>query len=304
MADKKRKIFKIFSVVISVIISIVLALSFIATTLIGVSREYFISDEFNDMIDNTDLATLKFVYNGEKITLDKFVKNYVTENIEEYIKNNPLSNFTNILFPLADSITDFAVDKALSSEFINTTVKTEVHSIIDYFLYSDVREAKERIKNGVTLENNVKLNPDNAPTFEERVSAEVKIAVFKYIEEETGKSCDEIIVLLSEKTVSDLKTISFVLFALLLIVSIPIFPSIFLFLEFAFIGFKGQIYSCIVDFKEYFAGNEDLISYELIKPLTDAYRPYADRAYDIGMIFIALYVVSLIIMYLVKKKKK
>ena len=155
------------------ILSIALALSLVTTTLIGVGRDYFTSEQFDSAIDNTDLATMKFVYNGEKITLEKFVKDYVTEKIEDYIKNNPLSNFTNLLFPLADSITDFAVDKALSSEFINTTVKTEVHSIIDYFLYSDAQEAKERIKNGVTLaigggqtsrvwalENAIHNNPD------------------------------------------------------------------------------------------------------------------------------------------------
>lgn len=304
MTNKKRKILKVISAVLSVALSITLALCLVTTTLLSVGRDYLTSQEFNSMIDSTDLATMKFTYNGEKITLEKFVKDYVTEKIEDYIRNNPLSNYTNFLFPLFDSITDFTVDKALSSEYINTTVKGEVHSIIDYFLHSNVNEAKERIENGITLENNVALNPDNAPTYEERIKAEVKIAVFKYIEEETGKSCDEIIVLLSEKNISNLKTISLVLFALLLIVSIPTFPSTFLFLDFVFIGFKGQIYSCIVDFKEHFAGNEDLISYELIKPLTDAYTPYADRAYNIGMIFSALYVVSLIIMYVIKKKKQ
>ena len=304
MTNKKRKILKVISAVLSVVLSVALALSLVTTTLLSVGRDYLTSQEFNSMIDSTDLATMKFTYNGEKITLEKFVKDYVTEKIEDYIKNNPLSNYTNFLFPIFDSITDFTVDKALSSEYINTTIKGEVHSIIDYFLHSNVKEAKERIKNGITLENNVALNTDNAPTYEERIKAEVKIAVFKYIEEETGKSCDEIIVLLSEKNISNLKTISLVLFALLLIASIPIFPSAFLFLDFVFIGFKGQIYSCIVDFKEHFAGNEDLISYELIKPLTDAYMPYADRAYNIGMIFSALYVVSLIIMYVIKKKKQ
>lgn len=304
MAGKKQKIIKVISAVLSVVLSIVLALSFVTTTLLSVGRDYFTSQEFNSMIDNTNLATMKFVYNGEKITLEKFVKDYVTEKIEDHIKNNPLSNYTNFLFPLFDSITDFTVDKALSSEFINTTVKGEVHSIIDYFLHSNVNDAKDRIKNGITLENNVALNPDNAPTYEERIKAEVKIAVFKYIEEETGKSCDEIIVLLSEDNISKLKTISFVLFALLLIVSIPTFPSVFLFLSLMLINYKVQTYSSINDFKEYFAGKEDLISYELIKPLIDAYMPYADRAQTIGIVCFALFVISLVVMYFIKKKKQ
>jgi hypothetical protein len=195
MSMKSKKTIKIISIILSVVLSVALSLSLVATTLISVGRDYFTSQEFDYMVDSTDLATMKFVYNGEKITLEKFVKKYVTEKIEDHIKNNPLSNYTDFLFPIFDSITDFTVDKALSSEFINTTVKGEVHSIIDYFLYSDVDEANERIKNGITLENNVALNPENATTYEDRIKAEVKLAVFKYIEEESGKSCDEIIVL-------------------------------------------------------------------------------------------------------------
>ena len=304
MTNKKQKIFKVISVVLSAVLSIALALSLVTTTLLSVGRDYFTSQEFNSMIDSTDLASMKFTYNGEKITLEKFVKDYVTEKIEDHIQNNPLSNYTNFLFPLFDSITDFTVDKALSSEYINSTVKGEIHSIIDYFLHSNVNDAKDRIKNGITLENNVALNPDNAPTYEERIKAEVKLAVFKYIEEESGKSCDEIIVLLSEKNISNLKTISFVLFALLILVSIPSFPSIFIFLSLMLINYKAQIYSSINEFKEYFAGKEDLISYELIKPLTDAYVPYADRAQTIGIICFALFVTSLVVMCFIKKKKQ
>lgn len=304
MTNKKQKIFKVISVVLSVALSVALALSLVTTTLLSVGRDYFTSQEFNSMIDSTDLATMKFTYNGEKITLEKFVKDYVTEKIEDYIKNNPLSNYTNFLFPIFDSITDFTVDKVLSSDYINTTVKGEIHSIINYFLHSNVDEAKDRIKNGITLENNVSLNPDNATTYEERIKAEVKIAVFKYIEEETGKSCDEIIVLLSEKNISNLKIISFLLFALLLIVSIPTFPGIFLFASLMLINYKAQIYSTVNDFKEHFAGNEDLISYEFIKPLADAYMSYADCAQTIGMICLALFVISLVVMYFIKKKKQ
>lgn len=301
---KNSKIIRIVSIILSVVLSVALSFSLVATTLISVGRDYFASQEFDYMVDNTDLATMKFIYNGEKITLEKFVKNYVTEKIEDHIKNNPLSDYTNFLFPIFDSITDFTVDKALSSEFINTTVKGEVHSIIDYFIYSDVNEAKERIENGITLENNVALNPENATTYEERIKAEVKLAVFKYIEEESGKSCDEIIVLMSEKNISKLKTISFVLFALLLIVSIPSFPSVFLFTSLSMIIYKIQINSYINDLKGHFAGNEDLISYEFIKPLTDAYMPYADKAQTIGIICFVLFAISVAVMCFIKKNKK
>ncbi len=301
---KKPNIIKIISIILSIVLSVALSFTLVTTTLISVGRDYFASQEFDYMVDNTDLATMKFVYNGEKITLEKFVKNYVTEKIENHIQNNPLSDYTDFLFPIFDSITDFTVDKALSSEFIDTTVKTEVHSIIDYFLYSNVNEAKERIENGITLENNVSLNPENATTYEERIKAEVKLAVFKYIEEESGKSCDEIIVLLSEDNISKLKTISVILFALLLIVSIPTFPSSFIFVALSMIIYKIQITSYISNFKERFAGNEDLISYEFIKPLTDIYVTYGDQAQTIGLVCLVLFIVSLVAIYFIKKKNK
>ena len=304
MTNKKQKIFKVISVVLSAVLSIALALSLVITTFLSVGRDYLTSQEFNSMIDSTDLATMKFTYNDEKITLEKFVKDYVTEKIEDHIKNNPLSNYTNFLFPLFDSITDFTVDKALSSEYINSTVKGEIHSIIDYFLHSNVNDAKDRIKSGITLEDNVALNPDNAPTYEERIKAEVKLAVFKYIEEESGKSCDEIIVLLSENNISKLKTISVVLFALLLIASIPTFPSVFLFVSIMLISYRMQVYSFINDFKTRFAGDEYLISFKLIKPIADVYATYVDNAQTIGIICLVLFIASFVAMYFIKKKKQ
>ena len=300
---KNAKIIKIISVILSVVLSVALAISLASATLISVARDYFSSQEFDSMVYNTDLSTMKFLYNGEKMTLEKFVKDYVTEKIENHIQNNPLSNFTDFLFPIFDSITDFTVDKALSSEFIDTTVKGEVSSIIDYFLYSDADEAKDRIKNGVTLDNNVALNPENTDNYEDRIKAEVKLAVFKYIEEESGKSCDEIIVLMSKDNISSLKTISFVLFALLLIVSIPIFPGNFIAVALSMFIFNGQLNSFVNGLKSSFAGNEDLISYQFIKPLTEAYTPYADRAQSIGIILLVISVAAFVVIYFMKKKK-
>ena len=304
MTNNTKKIIKVISAIISVVLSIALSFSLVTVTLLSAGRDYFTSQEFDYMIDNTDLATMKFTYNGEKMTLEQYVKDYVTEKIEDHIKNNPLHNYTDFLFPIFDSITDFTVDKALSSDFIDTTVKSEVHSIIDYFLHSNVNDAKERIENGITLENNVALNPDNATTYEDRIKAEVKLAVFKYIEEESGKSCDEIIVLLSEDNISKFKTISVVLFVLLLIASIPTFPGIILFVSVMLISYRMQIYSFINDLKARFAGNEDLISFKVIKPLADSYAIYADKAQTIGIICLVLFIASLVVMYLIKRAKK
>ena len=100
MPKKKLKIFKTFSIILSIVLSIALSLSIVTTTLISVGRDYFTSADFNSMIDSADLATMKFIYNSEKITLEKFVKDFVTEKIEKLDKSkltNVTKNFEDIL---------------------------------------------------------------------------------------------------------------------------------------------------------------------------------------------------------------
>lgn len=301
---KKRIIIRVISILLSVILSFALGASIVSLTVLSVGRAYLTSAEFNSTIDNTDLGSMKFIHNGEKITLEKYVKDYVAENIEEQITDNPLSNLTNIFNPLVDSITDFAVDQVLSSDFVNETVKNEVHSIFDYFLYSDVKEAKQRIKDGVTLEENYKLDPNNAPTFEEKVSAEVKMAVFKYIEEESGISTDYIIILLSEETITTLKILSAVFLVLLAGVSITEFPSIFVYIKFVLLGYTLTLQYIAKDFTEYFKGNEDLISHQLMKPIIDSFGPYGDRAFTLSLVFTAISTILFIAIFIIKRKKK
>ncbi len=255
-----------------------------------------------------DLATLTFIQDNEKITLEKYVKDYVTEKVEEYIKENPFTDLTNLLLPFADSITDFAIDKAFSSKFINTAIKTQIHSIVDYFLYSDTDEAIKRIKNGVTLEDNVALNPDNAPTFEERVSAEVKMAVFKYIEKESGVTCDQIIVLVSEKTVTALKIVTVITAIIAVALFFPVSSLRFFIFSWILEGYRGQMYSIQVDFKEHYDGMHDLASYEFLKPLMDIYFEHTNELIDFEMILflaaVVLTIITLLIQWQRKKKAK
>ncbi len=278
----------------------------VVTTISYDARSYLTSQEFSNQIDSTDLSTLTFMRNGEKVTLEKFVKDYVTENIQDHIKNNLVSGYISFLFPLADSITDYTVDKALTSKYVNSVVKTEVHEIIDYLLYSDVNEAEARINSGVTIYTNPKLDPQNTNSFEERVSAEVKLAVFQYIEEESGKTTDEIIVMLSEKTLESykLKTVSLVLFLLLAVLNISAPVNLLAYFGGIAFAYSGAFAIIQNNFAQYFSGNEDLISYQFIKPLIDLYVPYGEKAIIIGVISIVLFVSIKVIRVIIKKKKR
>ena len=167
-----------------------------------------------------------------------------------------------------------------------------------------MKEAKQRIKDDVSLEENYKLDPDNATNYEDKISAEVKLAVFKYIEEESGMSTDKIIVLLSEDTISKLKIICVLLVLLLFAVSIPEFPMVFICASFILWGFKASVGSLVNDFKALYVGKEDLISNQLLKSLTDNFTPYADRAGNIATICLIVFVILFIVIHFTTKKKE
>lgn len=300
------------------ILSVALLFSLIGTTLIGVGRAYLTSDEFNSQIDNADLPLLTFTQNGEKITIGEYARNFAEEYVEKYIEENTqtpsfslgdfsFSDFADSLGNLfgdeISSITDYAVDVFLNSETIDAAIKTEIHSIINYFLYSDVNEAKLRLENGITLENNPDLNPENATTFKDEISIKIKLFVFEFIEDVTGLRCDEIIILLSEETAVKLKNISIGLAFALIIVNIRTIFNALGYLGAVSLTYGGAITLVQKKFEEFHQGKQDLVSYELLKPLLDTYTTYADRALIYGLLLLALFIIATILVVIIKKKK-
>ncbi len=302
---KYAKPYKIISIILSVIICICIAVSLFCATIISAGKAYLISDKFDAQIESMDLSFLTFVYNGEKVTLDKYVKNYVSKEIENYVRNNPLSDFTNLLYPFAGTITDHAVDQLLSSDYVNKAVKSQVHSIVDYFIVdADVDEAKERIEKGITLETNPEFDSDNAASFEEKVNIEVKKAVFQYIEAESGLTCDQIIILVSFETVDALMTICSVLALLLALINIP-----YLWTALFYFGISANIYSAMLyvlefKFNEKYREMSDLVSYQFLKPIMDAYLPYGEKACLYGTICIVISVAIFVAIKVISNKKE
>ncbi len=306
----------IISAVLSVILSIALLFSLLGATLIGVGRAYLTSDEFNSQIDNTHLPSLTFTQKGEKITLGEYANAFAEKYAEEYIEENTkspsfslgdfsFSDFNNILDnffgDVSSSIVDYAVDKFLNSYTIEKIIKTEIHSIIDYFLYSDVNEAKLRIENSVSLQENPDLNPENANSFAEEMSIKIKLFVFEFIEDITGISTDKIIVLLSEETAIKLKNISIYLAVALLVVNIRRVYNTFAYFSVVLLSYSGAITLLQNKFEEFHKGGQDLVSYQFIKPLMDCYSPYAQKALTLGIILLILFIISIVIAILIKK---
>ncbi len=300
---KYAKPYKIISVVLSVIICIALSVSLFSATIINGAKMYLTSDKFDAQIESTDLAPLIFIYNGEKITLEKFVKDYVSNGIKDHIDNGLLSGITNLLNPFAGQITDFAVDQALSSDTVNKAVKTQVHSIVDYFIAGDVDAAKERIEKGITLETNPELNSNNASTVEEKINIEVKKAVFQYIETESGLTTDQIVILMSFETVNTLMTICEVLAILLMLINAPFVWRAFVYLGVAANVYSAMLYVVVYNFNEKYKEMDDLVSYQFLKPIVDMYPQYGEKASLYGTIILLVAIVIFVAIKIIKKKK-
>ena len=299
-----NKNFKIISVVLSAIISIALIFTSVSAILLSATREYFVSSKFNLQIQNTDLSSLTFIYNGKKITLENYVKEYVNTNIDDHILDKASPYYSDLWFPFADALTDYTVDKVFSSEYINRLVKDEFKDIINYFLHSSVDEAKQRIKDGITLQLNPQLNPDNAKDYEEKISLQVKLAVLQSIEEETGTSCDKIIVIMSEKTASLFRTISIFLGMILFLLNIKNLLNIFIYLAIVFCGCGGVITYLQNSFEAHFEGMKDLITYEFLQPVVNEYTQYAKNGITYGIICIVIFVALTIAFRVIKKNKQ
>ena len=298
-----HKTFKLISVLLSVVISVVLTFTSVATILLSTGREYLNSSEFDTQVENTDLASLTFIHNGKKITLEDYVKDYVNTNIDDIIIDKGGKYYSDIWFPFADALTDYTVDKMFSSEYVNKLVKEEFKGILDYLLQSDVDEAKKRIKDGVTIDKNPQLDPENASKYDEKISAQVKLVVLKYIEEESGMTCDEIIVLLSEKTASAYKTASIILGIILLLLNIKNLLNLFIYLGAVFCGCSGVITYLQNSFEKHFEGMNELITYEFLKPVLNAYIPYAENGITYGIICFVIFIVLTAVLRILKKNK-
>ncbi len=300
---KYEKVYKITSLILSVLLCVALAVSLLGATLISVGREYLSSQKFDAQIERMDLSSLTFSHNGEEITLDKFVKDYLSNNIEGQINDSVLGGIANLLNPFTGQITDFVVDQTLSSAQVNKAVKTQVKGIVSYLLYSDVDAAMERIKNGITLDTNPEFNSDNASTYEEKVNIEVKKVVFQYVESESGYSIDQIIIFISENTVKTFKTISAILAIVIILLNLP--QSWY---SLVYFGVALNVYSAIMYVIEYkfnvaYKEKGNLVSYKFLKPIMDAYQPYGEKAFIYGMVALVIGVVLIVAIKVVSDKK-
>lgn len=273
-----KLILKILKITISVVLCITATVSMLGATLVSVARDYLQSEQFTEQIETTDLSSVKFVVNNSKITVLDFVR----AKASDYLENQMPSSF----FPFGN----YAVDKIVTPELVNSVIKTEVYNLLDYFLNTTVEEAEYRIESNITLQNNEEFNVENAQTVDEAISIYARGFVLQSIENVSGMQTDKLIILISEETVSKLITLAVVLMVVLVVINITtIFNLLF------YGGFVGLLYGVVIKvaqskFDQWNAGLEDLVGYVFLKPLADAYSGNATTGIIVGVVLIALFV--------------
>ena len=277
--DKKtvKLILNILKTVISIILVLASTISLLGATLISVARDYLQSEQFTEQIETTDLSTVKFMINGERVTVFEFARDAASDYLEDKMPS---------FYPFGN----YAVDAIVTSELVNATIKSEVYKLLDYFLNTKVEDAEYRIENNITLQENEEFNIENAKTPEETISIYARLMVLQTIENTAGMSTDNFIILISEKTVSKLITLAVVLLVALVAINITtIFNNIL------YGGVIGLLYGIVIKvaqgkFDQWNAGVEDLVGYVFLKPLADQYSTNATIGIVVGVILVALFV--------------
>ena len=277
--DKKtvKRILNILKTVISIILAVASTVSLLGATLISVARDYLQSEQFTEQIETTDLSTVKFMIDGQKVTVLDFARDAASDYIEDKMPS---------FYPFGN----YAIDAIVTPNLVNTVIKTEVYKLVDYFLNTKVEDAEYRIENNIMLQDNEEFNIENAKTTEDALSIYARLMVLQTIENTAGMSTDNFIILISEKTVSKLITLAVVLLVVLVVVNITT-----IFNNLLYGGMVGLLYGIVIKvsqgkFDEWNKGLEDLVGYVFLKPLADAYSPNATTGIIVGVILIALFV--------------
>lgn len=267
-------ILKILRIALSIILCVTATVSMLGATLINVARDYLQSEDFHALIDTTDLGTVKFMVNNEKITANEYV----------YMK---ASDFLKDKIPSFVPFGNIAVEKVLSSEMIDKELKAEIYNLIDYFLNSDVKEAKDRIKNDIVVENEISL--ENSENIEVAIRAYAHNFVLKSIENTIGMSNDYVIVLLSQQTMTKLVMLSVVLLIILVVINLKTIFDTLLYGGLISFAYAITIKAAQGKFESMNEGMQDLVGYVFLKPLADSYSMNAIIGFLIGIVLIALF---------------
>lgn len=280
---------KIILKVLSVILAAVFVMSALGAVAISGVRHFFSDGEFEGMVNEIDLKEVKFTSNGKTYTASDYIYEAVAEVMPSAIKG-----YSGVLSSLFGNAVNNAVKEMISSETVDTIVKTTMMDCVDYYLNSDAKEAKERLKSDTQTADNSQ-NYENVKTVEEAVRIYVRSFIINTIENTSGISSDRIIVLLSKST-KNLLTAAAVISAILLIIC----NLSTLFDLLIYFGGSSLIFGIVIKVLqgkfESSQTDKTLIGYQMLKPLVDSFSSNAWAGIIIGALLIAVFI-ALLIMY-------
>lgn len=295
MSEKTNSLaLKVLLKIISVFLTLVFLLSTLGAVAITGVRHFFGDGEFESMVSETDLNEVKFTSNGKTYTASDYIYEAVTEIMPSAVKN-----YSSMLTSLFGGSVNHAIKEIISSDTVDAIVKTTMMECVDYYLNSDVKEAKARLKGDIVYDI---ANPyENVKTAEEAIRIYVRSFIINTVENTSGISSDQIIVLLSKDT-ANLFIAAAVISAILLIICN--LGCIFdLLLHFGGASFVFGVVVKVLQSKfESSQTDKTLIGYQMLKPLVDSFSPNAIAGILFGILFIAAFL-ALFILYKSKEKE-
>lgn len=289
--DEKTKntLIKVGLKVVSVILLLVFTFSCLgATAIIGV-RHYFKDGEFETMVNELNLEEVKFTSNGETYSASDYIYKAVTELMPAMFKGQNL-----VINSLFGKYVDTAVKDIISSDVVDKAIKDTIMGCVDYYLESDYKEAKSRLKDGKYYINNTEKYAD-IKTAEDAVKIYVRDFIITTVENTSGISSDQIIVLLSNNTKTKLIIGALVSAILLIICNLSTVFDLLMYFGISSFAF-GVVVKTLYNKFETAQTDKSLIGYQMLKPLVDSFKGNMTAGFVIGVILILAFI-ALFILY-------
>lgn len=296
MGEKKNNLaLKVLLKIISVLLSAVFLLSALGAVAITGVRHFFGDGEFRTMVNETDLNEVKFASNGKTYTASDYIYEAVAEVMPSSVKN-----YSDILNSLFGNTANNMLKDLISSDTVNSIVKSTMMDCVDYYLNSDTKEAKARLKGEIVYDV---ANPyENVKTVDGAIRIYVRSFIINTVENTSGMQSDQIIVLLSKDTANKLTAAAVISAVLIIICNLGCIFDLALHFGFSSLMF-GIAVKVLQGKFESSQTDKTLIGYQLLKPLVDGFSPNALAGIVIGILLIAAFF-GLLIFYKSKDKTK
>lgn len=287
---------KVLLKIISVLLTAVFLLSALGAVAVTGVRHFFGGGEFEKMVNETDLNEVKFTSNGKTYTASDYIYEAITKAMPSAVKN-----YSGIINSVFGGNINGAIKDIISSDTVDAVVKSTMLECVDYYLNSDAKEAKERLKSEKQVIDNSKAY-ENVKTPEEAVRIYVRSFIINTVENTSGMQSDQIIVLLSKNTANLLTAAAVISAVLLIICNLGCIFDLLMHFGGASLIF-GIVVKVLQGKFENSQEDKTLIGYQMLKPLVDSFSPNAAAGIILGILLIAAFF-ALFILYKSKDKEK